>query len=362
MGAGVFAATNMMPAVATAVPPAAPKVAVINPGPALTKPSEADRKEWALFKAQAMTNDGRIVDNGNHGESHSEGQGVGMLFAVAFDDHAAFDELHTWTKRNLLRSDGLHAWRYLPNTPNPVSDPNNATDGDIYIAAALQRAARRWNRPDYAVAAARTAQAIHDKLLVPVGDRLLLLPASFGFEHDDRVVLNLSYYIFPMLAELNGAYPSADWERVRRDGVALIEKARFGRWSLPSDWVDVSKAGGAVTLAKTFPPRFSWDAVRVPLFLAWAGEAPEVVQAASAFWSQNNNHAPAWVDLRSGAVADYAVCPGVQAIGAIAEQAGCKSKRVAKVPSVANDVYYSAALTLLSRMASAEMIVTANEV
>jgi endoglucanase len=308
-----------------------------------------------------MSDDGRIVDNGNHGESHSEGQGVGMLFAVAFDDQAAFDQIHTWTKRHLLRSDGLHAWRYLPNGANPVPDTNNATDGDIYIAAALQRAARRWNQPDYAVAAGRTAQAIHDKLLAPVGDRLILMPAGFGFDHPDHVSVNLSYYIFPLLAELDGAYPSPQWEQVRRDGVALVQAARFGRWMLPPDWVDISKTGGAVTLASGFPPRFSWDAVRVPLFLAWAGEAPEVVQAANAFWNNTPGHAPAWVDLQSGAVAEYAVCPGVQAIGAIAAMAGSGGRRVAKVPTVASDSYFSAALTLLSRMALIEMKADASE-
>ena len=351
-----FAATNLLPQTAPpAAPPAPSKAAAINPGPALAAPSDADRREWALFKAQVMSDDGRIVDNGNHGESHSEGQGVGMLFAVAFDDRAAFDQIHAWTKRHLLRSDGLHAWRYLPGSPNPVPDTNNATDGDIYIAAALQRAARRWNNPDHAVAAARTAQAIHDKLLAPIGSRLILMPAAFGFDHPDRVSVNLSYYIFPLLAELHGAYPSAQWEQLRSDGVALIQAARFGRWMLPPDWLDISKTGGAVTPASGFPARFSWDAVRVPLFLAWAGEAPDVVQAATAFWNHTPGHAPAWVDLQSGAVADYAVCPGVQAIGAIAAMSGSGGRRIAKVPTVAKDTYFSAALTLLSRMALMQM-------
>ena len=360
MGAGVFAATNNTMTNVTPAAPAKP-TAAINPGPALTTPSAADRQEWALFKAQVMSADGRIIDNGNGDESHSEGQGVGMLFAVAFDDHEAFDLLHSWTKRYLLRSDGLHAWRYLPNGPNHVPDTNNATDGDIYIAAALQRAARRWNRLDYAVAAARTAQAIHDRLLEPVGDKLLLLPANQGFVHPDRVVINLSYYIFPLLVELDGAFPSADWDRVRRDGVALVQAARFGRWSLPPDWLDVSKRDGTLTLAQSFPPRFSWDAVRVPLFLAWAGEAPEVAQAAVAFWSHTPNHAPAWVDLRSSAEADYAICPGVQGIAAVAASAGRPGVHQPHLPTVARDMYYSATLTLLSRMAVAERAAGAGE-
>jgi endoglucanase len=116
-----------------------------------------------------------------------------------------------------------------------------------------------------------------------------------------------------------------------------------------------------VTLASSFPPRFSWDAVRVPLFLAWSGAAPEVVQAASTFWTHDPNRAPAWVDLRSGSVAEYGICPGVQAIGAIAQLALSSGRRAAQLPSVAKDTYYSAALTLLSRMARAEMMVSPSD-
>jgi endoglucanase len=357
-GAGVLAATNLLPVL---VPPAAKPVAMaINPGPALTTPTMADRREWAVFKAQVMSADGRIIDNGNHGESHSEGQGVGMLFAVAFDDHAAFDQLHGWTQNHLMRGDGLHAWRYLPSVAVAVPDTNNATDGDIYIAAALQRAARRWNRSDYAVAAARIAAAIHDTLLQTIGGRLVLLPAAYGFVHPDRVSINLSYYVFPLLAELDRAHPSPRWEQVRGDGVALIQSARYGQWGLPPDWLDVKK-DGSIAMAASFPPRFSWDAVRVPLFLAWAGESPDVVQAASAFWSHTPDHPPAWVDLKSGATAQYAAPPGVQAIAAVAASSGRARADAPTMPTVSNDTYYSAALTLLSRMALSERAANTSE-
>ena len=82
------------------------------------------------------------------GISHSEGQGVGMLAAALFGDRAGFDNLAVWTAEKLTRAyDPLHSWRYRPGDANPVSDPNNATDGDLLIALALFTAADRWGEP-----------------------------------------------------------------------------------------------------------------------------------------------------------------------------------------------------------------------
>jgi endo-1,4-beta-D-glucanase Y len=348
MGVAVYAA-NVVRSDVPATPPAALSKSALP----LFTPTAADRAGWAAFKAQMISSDGRIIDTGNNGESHSEGQGVGLLFAAAFDDQATFDLIFEWTKRHLLRSDGLHAWRWLPHAPVAVPDTNNATDGDIYIAGALQRAARRWQRPDYADAASRTARAIHNLLLEDVGGRVVLLPAYFGFVHPGRVVVNLSYYVFPLIAELDAAFPSPRWDRARQDGVAMIEAGRYGRWSLPPDWLEIHKADGTLAPAESFPQRFAWDAVRIPLFLAWAGEAPEVVQAASAFWSYNSDHPPAWVDLQTGVVAEYAAPPGIQAIAAVAAFAH-QGGPAPLLPTGANDTYYSAALTLLARMALGE--------
>src|ERR1700710_705540 len=117
--------------------------------------------DWAGFKQRFVTSDGRVVDTGNNGVSHSEGQSYGMLFAVFNDDQATFDSLKNWTSRVLQhRADALHSWRYVPNSANHVPDTNNATDGDLGIALALSRAATRWGRPEDTTAAVAIAQDI----------------------------------------------------------------------------------------------------------------------------------------------------------------------------------------------------------
>jgi endo-1,4-beta-D-glucanase Y len=359
MGVAAVAETTITQTLDAPVQTLAPTVSVAAPAKPAAPwpvPTQADRAEWAAFKAQVLDIDGRIVDTGNHGVSHSEGQGVGLLFAVAFDDPAAFDQILAWTQRHLLRSDGLHAWRWMPNTPVAVPDTNNATDGDIYIAGALQRAARRWGRPEHAAAARRTARTIHETLLQQVGDRLVLLPGREGFVHGGRVVVNLSYYVFPLLTELAAAYPSDRWAKLQRDGVALIQAGRFGRWSLPPDWLEIHSSDGSLAPAPSFPERFSYDAVRVPLFLAWSGLAPEVVQAAATFWRQSPQHPPAWVDLKTGMTAEYGAPPGVQAIATLAGSSRAKWHARPLPMTVAHDTYYSASLTLLSRLALTEAV------
>ncbi len=106
--------------------------------------------EWGIYRDRFVGDDGRVHDTGNNQVSHTEGQGLAMLFAEAFDDRATFDRVWNWTRANLRRPDSaLFAWRWDPNSENPVADTNNATDGDILIAWALARAARHWHAPAY---------------------------------------------------------------------------------------------------------------------------------------------------------------------------------------------------------------------
>ena len=48
--------------------------------------SADDRRAYETFKTRLISPDGRVIDTFNGGVSHSEGQGWGMLMAVAFDD------------------------------------------------------------------------------------------------------------------------------------------------------------------------------------------------------------------------------------------------------------------------------------
>lgn len=315
--------------------------------------------EWRAFQARFVTAEGRVVDTGNAGISHSEGQGYGMLFAEAFGDRDAFERIYRWTRTRLRRSDHLHAWRFVPDAATPVADRNNATDGDLYIAWALLRAAERWHQPAHRQEAQAMAQAILRKLIVEVDGRTVLLPGAFGFQHADRVVTNPSYYAFPALRALARVQPDRAWGRLIDDGIGMLRGMRYGRWGLPADWVEIGcgRDAGRMQPAAGWPARFSFDAVRVPLHLAWAGMTTEpALRAATKFWNDPHLAArPAWTDLRSGQLSPYTAPAGIEAVAEVITAAEVDGRVARPLPNVAGSPdYYSAALSLLSRIAQRE--------
>jgi endoglucanase len=314
--------------------------------------------QWRDFRDRFITAEGRVVDTGNQGISHSEGQGYGMLFAEAHDDRPTFERLYNWARRMLRRPDGLYAWRFRPNARNPVEDPNNATDGDLYLAWALLRAADRWNEPEWRREGQAIGQAILRRLVVEVGGRTVLLPGADGFAHPDRVVVNPSYYAFPAMFALARAVPDRAWQRVMGDGVAMMRGMRYGRWGLPADWVELTRGQGSVMRpAAGWPARFSFDAVRVPLHLAWAGMQEETaLRSAVNFWNDPGLAVrPAWTDLRSGQISPYTASPGMMAVADVATAVGWQRIIANPLPSVAaSGDYYSAALAMLARLALRE--------
>ncbi|BCM87229.1 glycosyl hydrolase family 8 [Methylobacterium indicum] len=322
----------------------------------LTTPSVEDRREYATFVRRFVAPDGRVVDTYNGGVSHSEGQGWGLLMAVSFNDPATFDRIHGWTRRHLRRpADSLHAWRFQPQAKTPVDDLNNATDGDLYIAGALARAGRLWRRPDLSAEAGQIGQDILRLLVRRVGQRIVLLPGAYGFDREGGVIVNPSYYAFPMIHEVAQVAPSGVWSALETDGLRLIEDGRFGKWDLPPDWLRVDQRTGALSPAPSWPARFSYDAIRIPLHLAWCRTRSQGALAAFwRYWEGQHPFPPSWVDLQSGTIAPYPADPGTRAVAALALRTRAGGEG-GTLPSIGEeDHYYPSALIMLSRIAMQE--------
>jgi endo-1,4-beta-D-glucanase Y len=334
--------------------------------------TDSDNKQFeqrfSAYKALFVI-DGRIVDTGNNEVSHSEGQGYGMLFAAHANDRAAFDSIWQWTQTVLQRPDGLFSWRYTPCSTKDtacVDDPNNASDGDVLIAWALLRAAKRWNTPSYEDEARRIIQAIEEKLVVTRDGYTLLLPGESGFYDGDGVSLssneggvqfNLSYWMFPALSAFSdySENPSI-WQELFISGISLVQKARFSSHQLPSDWTRLYK--GSFSIDNVIASEFGFNAVRIPLHLAWSdtflasAERNDVLSPFAKWWSQD--YVPATLSLDDEKPAEYAMTLGMRAV----EQAVNKivNDTAPDWPEINRDVdYYSASLVLLSMLAVSDI-------
>ena len=208
--------------------------------------------------------------------SHSEGQGYGMLLAVAARDRASFERIWNWTRANLMvRDDQLIAWRWEPNARPAVADMNNATDGDILIAWALAEAAEFWVDVSYQVAARRIAVEVGRKIIV----NKTRFRADAAARHrglrrrgsQRRPGASISrYWVFPAFSRLLAG--RAGIQLVRPDAVGP-RPARRHRASatrgLPTEWI--SAAAPRCGPPTALPAQFSYNAIRIPLYMAWAG-------------------------------------------------------------------------------------------
>ena len=310
--------------------------------------------EWRSFMHRYVGVDGRVIDNGNGGISHSEGQGIGLISAACFGDRADFDLILGWTRRHLSRGyDSLHSWCFHPNSSNPVPDVNNATDGDLLIGYALFLAADRWQEPSYHSRGVAIARAVRDALLKPTAAGTILLPALEGFEDPSGLTFNPSYYVFPALRRFAQELPDPAWTSAWNDGMALLIRARFGPSRLSPDWGHLAHGGTTVSMATSRPRRCSYDAIRLPLYLCWASRADHpVVAAFASYWAMHGgNLAPAWSDLETDDVAPYRLTPGMDAIRRLVNFRLGLSARC-DLPTIASTSdYYAAALIMLVHVA-----------
>jgi len=228
----------------------------------------------------AFIDNGRVFDPQNRGITHSEGQGYGMMLALMGNDRATFSAIWHFARTKMRRADGLFAWKYVPG--RGVTDWNNATDGDLFIATALALAAYRWQAPQYLADAVRIAETVGRKLVIRHGGYTLLLPGEWARPNRDRqsAIVNFSYIVPMTLKVMDALAPQYPWAEIQRDSVRILDDMA----QPPSDWTEVS-ASGEPTPARGFPQMFSYDAVRIPLyFMQFGQELGKTADRLHALW------------------------------------------------------------------------------
>ncbi|WP_418593188.1 glycosyl hydrolase family 8 [Ponticoccus sp. (in: a-proteobacteria)] len=295
---------------------------------------------WSQWKAAYLADDGRVVDNGNRGISHSEGQAYGLVLAQALGDRAAFDRIERWTRANLaVRSDGLLAWRW------PVRGPDDlrvASDGDLLRAWALLRATRDSGWRDHAEKLAQICRALVAECLVPdprAPDELLLRPALHMTATRDSVIVNPSYYMIRALIELGEATGADELLRTAAHGERLLQDPDALR-----DWINVTPQG--IEPAPDLSTAFGWDALRIPLYLFWSGRADHAALefAGTRFAAATLDRHVATVTDPSGRMLEQSDAAGFRAVADLA------AGRPPTAPRPGQG-YYADTLALLAQVA-----------
>jgi endoglucanase len=348
------------------------------------RPGPAQEAVWSVFKQNFMTGEGRVVDDANNDISHSEGQGYGLILSEANKDRESFQRIWKWTEQNLRkRNDHLFAWRWVSNSvEGHVPDTNNATDGDLLIAWGLARGASAWADPGLRDSARDIARDVRQEMLRPSRYGPVLLPGEHGFDRSDGIIINLSYWVFPAFRDLSKIDPSPDWQLLEQSGLKLVEAVRFSPWRLPPDWLLLGP--DSMKLPDGFEPVFGYNAVRVPLYLAWAGIEPAAYYApfrqlsafslypeyytatregSSYLLYPHRPPVPAKVALPSGKAVNLPstneverALPGMVAIYELVSSVGdfCPPELLPYGPVSSEETYYSVSLGLLSNCACLE--------
>jgi endoglucanase len=358
--AGGLAAAS---APALAAPPPSREVAIASRAGAAQKAASGPRAAamlamaWPGYRKAFIQPEGRVVDRGNQGISHSEGQGYAMVLAVAAQDRETFARLWEWTSRELyIRPDGLAAWRWEPGQSPHVTDRNNASDGDLLIAWALGEAGLRWDAPEYTQAMRKITAALFSHAVIDSRVGPVLLPGVEGFDaksQPDGPVVNLSYWIFPAIDRLEVLSPEQDWAGLRRSGLSLLRTSRFGPLRIPPEWLSIG-AKQSKPAAK-FERSFSYNAVRIPLYLAWSSRVPaDQLRPFLTMWNAAQDVGPFIIDIDDGKANGVFDAPGYRMIFALTQCIAAAKPVPYTLATGKNDLYYPATLSLLSILAISE--------
>ncbi|MHA7282196.1 glycosyl hydrolase family 8 [Arthrobacter sp. TMS2-4] len=221
----------------------------------------------ADFLDEWVDDDGRVVRRDQGGDTVSEGQAYGLLLALGAGDEDRLDTIWEWTRNNLVRDDGLLAWRWQDGR---IVDEEPASDADVDAARALVLAGDRFDRPDLTEAGNRLADAVMESMTAPTPLGRILLPGTWAAGGPDYFY-NPSYaspVSFLVLAESTG---DPRWTELATGGTE-VTAALLQESPLPPDWAQVTADGelnpmpGAAGGGEDV--RYSYDAARVPLRFA----------------------------------------------------------------------------------------------
>lgn len=310
--------------------------------------------EWKNYKLAHIQSDGRVIDRENNNITHTEGIGYAMFFATCNNDEESFNLIEQWLENNMAKNSfGLYPWKWGKSENEwKVLDTNNATDGDMWIAYARLKASEKFNRPDQKEKALEHIHAIEKNLLFSKDGSLFLLPGVYGFEHEESLLLNPSYYIPFIFQAFSQVGDKEKWNSMLVNAKVLLSK-KFSIYNIHPDWIVYNK--GVFTLD---PQRknFSYDAIRIPLFWSiWyqATHEKEILQILEGYRSLLQlPYSPIWLNLSENTMSLFddksgAMQRSLSFFSIISKQ---PISQIKKVNNEQNGTYYSDSILMFSSL------------
>ena len=212
----------------------------------------------------------------------------------------------------------------------------------MLIAWALLKADARWHDKRYSAASDAITKALIDHSVIRYAGYRVMLPGVQGFKLEGEVVLNPSYFVFPAWQAFSRRSHLPVWRDLIKDGKRLLGQMGSGKANLPTDWVSLA-SGGKLAPAKGWPPRMSYDAIRVPLYVAWSDKQSPLLTPWKAWFGQfPREQTPAWVNVTTNEYAPYMMEGGLLAVRDFTMGQSSGEPEI-----TSKDDYYSASLKML---------------
>lgn len=230
---------------------------------AFAKANEYSLSEsYDFYKANFMTQDGRIMDPKQDNVTTSEGQAYMLLRSLAMNDQSTFDTVYEWSKNNLQQDNKLFAWRWGKDASDnyKILDKNSASDADIDIALALIIAYEKWKDPKYLTAAKPIISSIWQNETKEINGQRVLYPGTIQ-SSGGKNEINPSYlspYTFKVFKKYD---TDNDWGRVVDSSYYFLKLASEStQTGLPPDWAVIQDGKLVLEEGRS---NFSYDAIRV---------------------------------------------------------------------------------------------------
>jgi endoglucanase len=335
-------------------PPDAGTESTSTPLPATDAEAPAlDAADLATAFLDDWVEDGRVIRHDEGGDTVSEGQAYGLFASLIADDEERFDEVWAWTQKELIRSDGLMAWRW---DDGAIVDDEPASDADLDAARALILAGERFDRDDLRQDGIDLATVIADRMTVVTERGRILLPGLWAAEREPYAY-NPSYASPVAYEVLGAATGDPRWAELQA-GSAAVTGEILDATDLPPDWAQIHVDGLIEPmpgpLGEGDPVQYAFDAPRLMLRYAESCTPTDVALAAMPLPTlDRESELSSRLDLGGGALVSEQSAFGYTARAAAAYASGDDAAATGDLETAAQlsaeyPTYYGNAWVMLS--------------